>query len=307
MRIAHFSDLHILSLAGVGPHRFFNKRLSGYANLRLKRGHIHRPSYVRAIAGEIAKTSIDHVAITGDITNLALEPEFEAARSLLQDALGLAPANVSVVPGNHDLYTRGALRTRRFMRYFGPFVESDLPELAVDIGLGRFPFVRLRGPLAIIGLSSAVPRLPFVAAGRIGEPQLDAFARILAHPDVKSRTPVVLLHHPVQNPPSRLKTLLEGLEDADTLTAHVQGFAHGLILHGHLHRRQQRDLATRDGKLHVIGATSASLHHEKPEKMASFNVYEFDDKGTLTEVESHTLEPETETFRVSEVPHATWS
>ncbi|WP_394821188.1 metallophosphoesterase family protein [Pendulispora albinea] len=307
MRIAHFSDLHILSLAGVLPHRFLNKRLSGYANLKLKRGHIHRPAYVRAIAREIARTSIDHVAITGDITNLALEPEFEAARALLQDALGLDPKNVSVVPGNHDLYTRGALRTRRFMRYFGPFVESDLPELAVDIGLGRFPFVRLRGPLAIVGLSSAVPRLPFVAAGRIGERQLDAFARVLAHPDVRSRTPVVLLHHPVQNPPSRLKTLLEGLEDADALTAHVQGFAHGLILHGHLHRRQQRHLETRAGKLHVVGATSASLHHDTHEKMASFNVYEFDDTGKLVEVESHILEPETETFRVTEVPHATWS
>jgi len=307
MRIAHFSDLHILSLNGILPHRFINKRLSGYANLRLKRGHVHRPKYVRAIAHEIARHSIDHVAITGDITNLALEPEFEAARALLRDALGLDPSNVSVVPGNHDLYTRGALRTRRFMRYFGPFVESDLPELAVDIGLGRFPFVRLRGPLAIIGLSSAVPRLPFVAAGRLGAAQLDAFARILAHPEVKTRTPVVLLHHPVQNPPSRLKTLLEGLEDADELTAHVQGFAHGLILHGHLHRRQQRPLATRAGNLQVVGATSASLHHEAPEKMASFNVYEFNDVGELTTVEAHVLEPETDTFHVSDIPHATWS
>jgi len=307
MRIAHFSDLHILSLTGISPHRFLNKRLSGYANLRLKRGHIHRPNYVRAIAREIARTSIDHVAVTGDITNLALEPEFEAARELLQEALGIDPKNVSVVPGNHDLYTRGALRTRRFVRYFGPFVESDLPELAVDIGLGRFPFVRLRGPLAIIGLSSAVPRLPFVAAGRLGSAQLDAFARVLAHPQVKERTPVVLLHHPVQNPPSKLKTLLEGLEDADDLTAHVQGFAHGLILHGHLHRRLQRPLTTRAGKLHVIGATSASLHHEAHERMASFNVYQFDDKGMLGDVESHILEPESETFRVAEVPHATWA
>ncbi|HWL86398.1 MAG TPA: metallophosphoesterase [Polyangiaceae bacterium] len=307
MRIAHFSDLHILSLQGILPHRFLNKRLSGYANLRLKRGHIHRPDYVRAIAREIARAGIDHVAITGDITNLALETEFEAARALLRDALGLDPANVSVVPGNHDLYTRGALRTRRFMRYFGPFVESDLPSLSADTGLGRFPFVRLRGPLAIVGLSSAVPRLPFVAAGRLGSAQLDAFARILAHPDVKTRTPVILLHHPVQNPPSRLKTLLEGLEDADELTAHVQGFAHGLILHGHLHRRLQRPLPTREGQFHVVGATSASLHHEAPEKMASFNVYQFDERGTLADVEAHVLEPESEAFRVSDVPHASWS
>ena len=83
MRIAHFSDLHLLSLSGVGPWRFLNKRLTGYANLRLKRGHIHRASYVRAIAQEIVRAKVDHVVITGDLTNLALEPEFELAKTLL--------------------------------------------------------------------------------------------------------------------------------------------------------------------------------------------------------------------------------
>jgi len=296
MRLAHFSDIHVLSLEGVKPHRFLNKRLSGYLNLRLKRGHIHRPSYVRAIAREITRARIDHVVITGDITNLALEPEFEAARALLQDDLGLSADDVSVVPGNHDLYTRGSLSAKRFMRYFEPFVTSDLPELATDVGLGHFPFVRFRGPLAIIGLSSAVPQLPFVAAGKLGRAQLDALARILEHPKVRERTPIVLLHHPAHNPRSRLKTLLEGLHDADELTRKVEHCTHGLILHGHLHRRQQRPLATRHGELHVVGATSASLHHEHESRMAGFNLYEFDDAGKLTNVEAHVLDPDRESI-----------
>src|ERR1700733_14209012 len=114
MRIAHFSDLHLLSLAGVGPHRFLNKRLTGYANLRLKRGSIHRSAYVRAIAKDTYRSGVDHVVITGDITNLALEPEFELAREVIRDDLGLAPRDVSMVPGNHDLYTRGSQRDGRF-------------------------------------------------------------------------------------------------------------------------------------------------------------------------------------------------
>ena len=61
MRIAHFSDLHLLSLEGVGPLRFLNKRLTGYANLRLKRGSIHRSEYVRTIAREIARQAVDHL------------------------------------------------------------------------------------------------------------------------------------------------------------------------------------------------------------------------------------------------------
>ena len=42
MRIAHFSDLHLLDLEGVSPTRFLNKRLTGLLNIRLKRGHVHR-------------------------------------------------------------------------------------------------------------------------------------------------------------------------------------------------------------------------------------------------------------------------
>ena len=76
MRIAHFSDLHVLSLAGVGWHRFLGKRFTGWANLKLKRSHAHRSSYVRSVAAEIRRVKVDHVVITGDLTNLSLEPEF---------------------------------------------------------------------------------------------------------------------------------------------------------------------------------------------------------------------------------------
>ncbi|MEO8878656.1 MAG: metallophosphoesterase, partial [Polyangiaceae bacterium] len=196
MRIAHLSDLHVLALAGVSPHRFFNKRLTGYANLRLKRKHIHRRGYVEAIAKEITVSKIDHVVVTGDLTNLALEAEFEAARDLLENGLGLSPKDVSVVPGNHDLYTAGALRKRRFTEFFAEYIKSDLPDLAANTPLGAFPFVRLRGPCAIIGLTSAVPRLPFVASGNIGRAQLEAFGKIMEHPEVAKRTPVILIHHP---------------------------------------------------------------------------------------------------------------
>src|ERR1700684_3839248 len=119
MRIAHFSDLHILSLDGVSPHRSLNMRITGYAVLRLKRGHTHHPRFVRAIAQEIRKSRVDHVGITGDLTNLALDEEFAAARQLLDEELGLPATDVSVVPGNHDIYTRGSLRAKRFVKYFG--------------------------------------------------------------------------------------------------------------------------------------------------------------------------------------------
>jgi 3',5'-cyclic AMP phosphodiesterase CpdA len=302
MRIAHFSDLHILSLEGVGAHRFLNKRMTGYANLRLKRGHAHRPSFVRAVAREIKKSGVDHVVVTGDLTNLALEVEFEAVKLLLEEELGLSPDDVSIVPGNHDLYTRGAATSKRFAKYFGEFMTSDLPELGVEIGPGRFPFVRLRGPAAIIGLSSAVPRLPFMAAGRLGAAQMTALAQLLEHPEVRRRTPVVLLHHPAHNPLSRVETLLRGLDDAALLWTTVKDVPRGMVLHGHLHRRIQRPLPTDRGYMHSIGATSASLEHEDESRMAGFNLYELGDDGVVKRVEAHVFDPARDRFDASSVP-----
>src|SRR5436190_298039 len=143
MRVAHFSDLHVLALDGVSRTRFMNKRFTGWVNLRLKREHKHRPGHVRAVAREVARVNVDHVVITGDLTNLALEQEFEAVRGLLAEELGLDTERVTIVPGNHDVYTHGAFRAQRFTRFFRPYMDSDLPELCAELGLGRFPIVKL--------------------------------------------------------------------------------------------------------------------------------------------------------------------
>lgn len=302
MRIAHLSDLHVLALHGVQTHRFLNKRFTGWVNLRLKRAHRHLPGHVRAIAREIAAADVDHVVVTGDLTNLALEPEFEAVKHILEDHLGLTPDEISVVPGNHDLYTRGSMRDRRFTSYFAEYVQSDLPELAAEIPLGRFPFVKLRGPVAIIGLSSAVPRPPLVASGEIGSAQLAALRRVLAHDEVKRRTAIVLLHHPIHNPPSRMKTLIEGLWDAEELADALSAVRRGLVLHGHLHVRRQRALALPSSEIISCGATSASLEHENQDKMAGFNLYEIDDDGAITTIEAHVLDSRCHAFHVEQVP-----
>ena len=301
MRIAHFSDLHVLALADVPPWRFLNKRLTGWANLRFKRNHAHRSDTVRLVAREVRARGVDHVAITGDLTNLALESEFALAHEILEHEMGLGPDEISIVPGNHDLYTAGALRAKRFTSFFEKYTRCDL-DVAVDIGAGHFPFVKLRGPAAIIGLSSAVPRPPLVASGKLGRAQLGALDRALAHPEVRRRTPVVLVHHPVHNPPSRIKTALEGLWDARALRDRLAGVPRGLVLHGHLHRRVRRDVS---GGVVAVGATSASLHHEHEHRMAGFNLYELDDAtGAVRTIEAHVLDEDTGRFSVESIPHA---
>jgi 3',5'-cyclic AMP phosphodiesterase CpdA len=292
----------MLDLEGVGFGRFLNKRLTGFVTLRLHRRSVHKPFAIRAIADEVKQARIDHVCITGDLTNLALESEFAMVKRFLEGDLGLHPEQVSLVPGNHDVYTRGSADKRRFESFFSSFLRSDLPEFGVDHFGARYPFVKLRGPLAIVGMSTAVPRGPMMAAGRFGAAQIDQLAKLLEHPEVARRAKVILQHHPAHNLKNRVIAYLEGLHDSKHMLRTLKKLEHGMILHGHSHIRVRRTVKTDVGELDVIGATSASLLSSHPHRHAGFNLYEFDDAtGRVTAVEAHVLGDDRK-FRREEIP-----
>ena len=264
VRIAHLSDLHLLDLEGAVPFRLLNKRLTGYLNLRFHRKSVHKPFAAEAAARAIRRLDVDHVVITGDVSNLALEREFE--------------------------------RVRRFEKTFAKYLQSDI-DVAED---GPFPYVKLRGPAAIIGLSTARPRPPFMASGSLGRAQVAGLGRALAHPEVARRTVVLLQHHPWHHK-GRLHLFLEGLWDAGAEATALRQLSRGLLLHGHQHRRIRREIATERGHIDAIGVTSASLIHESDERMAGFNVYEIRDDGAVGQITSHRLDGK-ETFVEVQIP-----
>ncbi len=286
-RLAHISDLHVLALAGAPWTRFLNKRLLGLANLRANRSHHHHPALVRRLLAGLGEAQVDHLVITGDLTNLALEGEFEAVRTIL-DGYGLSPSTVSIIPGNHDAYTRGAFVSRRFEHYFGAYAASDPDVDAPHAGETVFPFLRRRGPLALFGTSSAVPRPALVSAGLVGPEQRAQLQRL--RPLAAGLTPVLLAHHPLVNVASRIKRALRGLDDADALAADFADESHVIALHGHLHARMWRSRPTHAGRIEVIGATSASLDHHDPARMAGMNLYDFDAGGRLVDAFAHVVD-----------------
>jgi 3',5'-cyclic AMP phosphodiesterase CpdA len=290
IRIAHVSDLHVLSNTGEQWRCIiFNKRLTGYANLILRRGRVHRREYLLTVLSAAAARA-DHLVVTGDITNLSLEHEYEEARAILVEAA--RRTEVTVVPGNHDVYLPSTFGRRRFPHHFDRFLQSDIPELALNIPAGRFPCVKLRGRLAIIALSSGMPRPPFVAAGCVGHAQLEAFETVLAHPEVRRRTAIVLIHHPPVDTRPRFAQLRDGLVDALALRRSLARLSRGLVLFGHLHVRVRCVLPTPSGKLDVIGASGAALDHPDRSVRAGFNLYEFDE-DTLASVEAYVIDSQT--------------
>jgi len=297
LRIAHISDTHVLSRAGTTWRELlFNKRITGYANTLLRRSRVHRRDYLLAVL-RAAALDADHVVVTGDITNLALESEFEEARALL-DTVG---TELTVIPGNHDIYLPSTHRDRRFPHHFGTFTRSDLPELAVDLPAGAFPCVKLRGPAAIIALSSAIPRPPFIAAGLLGHTQLDALRRVFEHPEVARRTPVLLVHHAPVDSRARWQQLRDGLVDAAALRAILMRLEHGLVLFGHIHQRIHCTLRTNAGALDVVSASGAALDHPDLSIRAGFNRYDIDDDGRIVRIGAMAVDVSDETMMVARI------
>ncbi len=288
LRIAHLSDTHVLSPSGVEWQRvLFNKRITGHANLVLNRGRVYRRAYLEAVV-DAAAAMADHVVVTGDITNLALDSEFDAALALF-GALARR-VEVTVVPGNHDIYLPAIHRERRFPHHFGSFLASDLPQYAIDLPTGRFPCVKLRGPAAIIALSSAVPRPPFVSAGHLGAEQLQALAALLDDAQIRRRLPIVLVHHPPVDSGLRIARLRDGLVDAAALRRVLGGLERGIVLFGHIHRRLRCRLPTAAGALDVIAASGAALDHPDDAVRAGFNLYQIDAEGRIVSAEAHVVD-----------------
>ena len=68
----------------------------------------------------------DHILITGDLTTTALAGRVpRGARRALEPLLADS-GKVTVIPGNHDRYTVGAHRDRRFEQYFGDFAPASV-------------------------------------------------------------------------------------------------------------------------------------------------------------------------------------
>jgi 3',5'-cyclic AMP phosphodiesterase CpdA len=268
-RLAHISDLHIGPLPPVATRDLLGKRLFGYLSWRLRRYRVHRREVLAALRRDLRAIAPDHIAITGDLVNIALPAEFDQAATWLR-ALG-PPERISVIPGNHDAYVR--IECARSLARWADYMASDPGSVAgLDGGCG-FPWLRLRGPLALIGLSSAVATPPGFATGRLGRPQLEALDRLLAMLARQGRCRVVLLHHP---PLAVAGGRRRRLIDAAAFRRIVGRHGAELILHGHEHVPIKGEIQGPKGPIPVVGVPSASSLDPRPARRARYQIYEIE-------------------------------
>ena len=109
-------------------------------------------------------------------------------------------ARSRIVPGNHDVYTRGAQKKRRFSQYFEPYLTSDLPEPPPSSQAALFPSSSCADRRRSSACPPRSPACPSWPRGDSACTNSRRSKRSSLHPRSESATPVILLAPPALQP-----------------------------------------------------------------------------------------------------------
>ncbi len=273
--LAQLSDPHLTSLHTIKIRDFLNKRILGYLSWRLRRRAEHRGHILSALLRDLLETRPAHIVVTGDLTHVGLPSEFREATDWLH-RLG-TPFEVTLIPGNHDAYVGAAWEDT--FALWQPYMTSDVPRNdgeSVREPRDVFPSLRVRGDVALIGLSTARPSSPFLAVGSLGPEQLNSLDQVLEETGRRNLFRIVLMHHP---PATGTVTWRKRLTDSSALRSVLARRGAELVLHGHTHRTSMTEIPTSTSSIPAIGIPSASAQGRKPGLRARYHLYRITRRG----------------------------
>ena len=306
-KFSQISDVHIFDTDGVFQENAFNfvgQRFFGLMNILFFRGpDKYSMRVLQAAIKDMKEQGVQHIACVGDLTNLAIETEFKAAKQVFE-AFGNT-RSMTFLPGNHDVYSRGQARARLFQKHFGEYAVSDLKRLSPR-GDG-FPILQERGGVVFICLNSGRPN---TARGTVGRRQWRAAREMLDTADGRhmlkeARLRVLLVHHPTQDPSIRalpwIRELGHDLKDWKEVPKFCKDYAIELCLHGHNHVPYSARMQGSEDTL-IYEAGSGTMLVEDPERIARYNIYELDDNGKVARSYARVWNIEEEVFKTKELP-----
>jgi 3',5'-cyclic AMP phosphodiesterase CpdA len=207
----------------------------------------------------------DHIALTGDLVNLALDVEIELARQWLCN-LGPA-ADISVVLGNHDAYVPGAFD--KACRAWGTYMAGDGMDAPTD--RRAFPYMRIRGKVALIGVSSARATAPFMANGFFRETQAERLGELLDAAAKRSLFRVVMIHHPPVRGAAQQHKRLFGIS---LFQKTVRRHGAELVLRGHTHEPTTNWIPAPEDPTPVVGVSAGGQAAGTDKPAAQYNLLE---------------------------------
>lgn len=264
-RLAHISDVHLGPLPDISYRELASKRMVGYVNWHRNRRHSMHDNIVGTIISDIKAHEANHLAVTGDLVNLALDAELEMARLWLE-TLG-DPHDVSVVPGNHDAYVPGAFGKccRSWQGWMSGDGQTALP------GRDSFPYLRVRGKVALIGVTSARASAPFMATGYFKSGQASRLRSILDETRAAGLFRIIMIHHPpVRAAVPQHKRLLGIGRFQRVMRKHGAE----LVIHGHSHLPSLFYVQGPSDPIPVVGVAATGQAPGGSKPPAQWNMFE---------------------------------
>ncbi len=231
--IAQLTDLHLLEddyrQRPFGPRA----RLS-YLSLGRPLDPRERRERAAYALQEVRAAGVDHLMITGDLTEDGYLAQFEVLAELLADSR-IAPERITLVPGNHDAYADG-----------GTFAEALAGPLRAYAETSTFgACIELRDA-TIVPVSTAFHQSPLRSAGAIADSDLEMLARIAEDRSLRGRPLIFAQHHPPGRHFLPFLQWVDGLVEHHASWAFFERCPHLYVVHGHTHRAVDR--AVRQGE-----------------------------------------------------------
>ena len=265
-RLAHISDIHLGPLPALTLLELASKRITGFVNWhRNRRRHLFANT-PEILMEDIERRDPDHLAITGDLVNLASSLEIGTIAKWLEDAG--KPENISIVPGNHDAYVRGAYDKATKAWY--SYMRGDHGPDEWDEDDHVFPYLRVRGKVALIGCSTAVATPPFAASGYFGHRQARETVNMLRAAGEAGLFRVVMIHHPPIRGATSMHKRMIGIR---RFGATISSGGAELVLHGHTHLNTVHWLRGQTKQVPVVGIASASQGPGGHKPPAAYNMF----------------------------------
>lgn len=249
IHFAHISDIHLPPPANLPWSSFLNKRFWSRILWHYKRRHLHSPEiFYQILENILSHKELSGVLITGDQTNFGTEEEY------LQIASWLKTMKLPsfVIPGNHDL--------------MAPISPQKSLHHWQEWGGKNFPYVKIFHNIALIGVNSALPALPFMAYGAVRKKQREKLAQLLEFYGERNYCRILMIHHP---PKAHLVSPAKSLLGSASFSSLLKKYGVEIILHGHSHNATSTTLEGSD--IPLLGISSASMKSDLPYRVASWN------------------------------------
>lgn len=285
--LIHISDLHVHRLPR-RPGDWLSKRGVGALNLLLRRAREHPIARARRMVEVLEAMEWNHLVITGDLTQLALDTEFERLHNLLSPLLARGPERITVLPGNHDRYVDDAAgraaQARLFGAYFGGAGDSGEGGATAAIGTKR-----LTEHWWLAAWDSTRVTRAFDATGLVRPETLRATEAWIAGLPPGARV-IVANHYPVATPTEHPSPHLHDLVNREEVLAWLQSHPVTLYLHGHVHHNWTMTLPGLNGGLRIVNSASTT-RVPRPTDRSAFHRITL--RGTDAEIEPMRLESST--------------